>query len=304
MSLSLSNLHPDLLLSNRHCVRLERLLRGYLDQRHLQKCHAVVISFGKSGRTWLRVMLSRFYQRKYGLREHALLEFDNLHRQCSAVPKIFFTHDNYLRDFTGDGASKRAFSNTRAVLLVRHPIDVAVSQYFHWRNRMRRHKMLLNGYPLPEQDVALYDFVSGEAAGLPKIITFLNEWAAACRTQPILVVRYEDMQAQPHEELARILEFVGTTGTAAEIADAVDYASFDKMRKREASAGGETRRLTPGDPDDPDSYKTRRGKVGGYRDYVTPEQAAELEQRVALRLDAEFGYGIPDVAPAAHARSD
>jgi hypothetical protein len=34
----------------------------------------------------------------------------------------------------------------------------------------------------------------------------------------------------------------------------------------------------------------RRAKVGGYRDYFTPEQAAELEDLVNSRLSPTFGY--------------
>ena len=41
----------------------------------------------------------------------------------------------------------------------------------------------------------------------------------------------------------------------------------------------------------------RRAKVGGYRDYFTAEQAAELEQLVAERLSPAFGY-TPGQAPA------
>jgi hypothetical protein len=51
------------------------------------------------------------------------------------------------------------------------------------------------------------------------------------------------------------------------------------------------------DRNDPSTYKVRRGKVGGYRDYFTPEQAEELEQFVYTRLSPAFGYG-PEQAAA------
>ena len=37
-------------------TRIERWLRGHEDARKLALADAVIISFGKSGRTWLRVM--------------------------------------------------------------------------------------------------------------------------------------------------------------------------------------------------------------------------------------------------------
>ena len=67
------------------------------------------MSFGKSGRTWLRVMLSRFYQVKHGLGERHLIGFDNLHKKNPAIPKLFFTHDNYIKDYTGNRGYQGGF---------------------------------------------------------------------------------------------------------------------------------------------------------------------------------------------------
>ena len=76
-----------------------------MEWRRVHAADAVIVSFGKSGRTWLRVMISRLYQRRYGLREGELIEFDNFHKVDAAIPRVFFTHDNYLRDYTRAGAS-------------------------------------------------------------------------------------------------------------------------------------------------------------------------------------------------------
>ena len=62
----------------------------------------------------------------YGLPERMLIGFDNFHRKRREVPRIFFTHDNYLKDYTGDGDSKQAYRRCKVVLLVRDPRDVAV----------------------------------------------------------------------------------------------------------------------------------------------------------------------------------
>ena len=91
-------------------MRIERRLRGREDFEKLARADCVVVSFGKSGRTWLRVMLSRFYQVRYGLARRHLLSFDNLHNKNSAIPKIFFTHDNYLKDYADAGRPESAVS--------------------------------------------------------------------------------------------------------------------------------------------------------------------------------------------------
>ena len=65
-----------------------RWVRGREEFRKLQRTDHVLMSWGKSGRTWLRVMLSRFYQVAYGIPEGRMLEFDNLHRIDPRIPSL------------------------------------------------------------------------------------------------------------------------------------------------------------------------------------------------------------------------
>src|SRR5262245_48436070 len=125
---------------------IDRWLRGREEHRKLQFADCVLMSWGKSGRTWLRVMLSRFYQIAHSVPEGRMLEFDNLKRLDPAIPSVFFTHGNYLRNYTGNWTDKREFYGKKIVMLVRDPRDIAVSQYFQWKYRMRRVKKMLNDY--------------------------------------------------------------------------------------------------------------------------------------------------------------
>lgn len=273
-------------------VALERRMRGKEEYRKLRLADCVVVSFGKSGRTWLRVMLSRFYQLKHGLSERHLIGFDNLHRKNPAIPKLFFTHDNYIKDFTGHSDSKQDFFDRKVVLLVRNPRDVAVSQFFQWKYRMRPNKKRINDYPL-QDEVELYDFVMDPTAGLEKIIDYLNVWASdAPRIRDLLVVRYEDLRSDTAGTLQRIVDFIGTPGSAEEIDGAVEFSSVDNMRKMEQKktfwlSGS---RMVPKDRSNPHSYKVRKAKVGGYRDYFDEQQVAAIDRLVDERLDPMFGY--------------
>ncbi|MDJ0877030.1 MAG: hypothetical protein QNI86_00390, partial [Halieaceae bacterium] len=71
--------------------RLERWLRGREEFKKLERCDWVLMSWGKSGRTWLRVMLSRAYQLKGGLASDELLDFDNFRASDASLPAVFFT---------------------------------------------------------------------------------------------------------------------------------------------------------------------------------------------------------------------
>lgn len=271
--------------------RLERWLRGREEARKLELADAVIVSFGKSGRTWLRVLLSRFYQLRYRLRPSAFIGFDNLHRKNSGIPKLFFTHDNYLKDYTGNTDSKVDFYGKPVVLMVRDPRDTAVSQFFQWKHRMRGKKKALNRYP-EDEAVEIFDFVRGEA-GLPKVVGFLNEWARELpRLGPILVVRYEDLRRSSARELERVLRFLGEHATPDELSECLAFASVDNMRALEQKrvfwlAGS---RMRAKDASNPDSYKVRRAKVGGWRDYFDDEQIRWIEDYVAAELEPGFGY--------------
>jgi len=282
--------------------RVERWLRGREQYQKLRRADCVVVSFGKSGRTWLRVMLSRFYQVRHGLSERHLIGFDNLHLRNRDVPKIFFTHDNYTKDYTGNHDSKVDYAGKKVVLLVRHPADVAVSQFYQWQYRMKPNKVALNRYPERGRDIGMFEFVTREEAGLARAIDFLNGWAREAETsENLLVVRYEDMRAQPERVLGEILAFIGTPGSDDEVREAVAFASFENMRKMETNStfwlsGG---RMKPRDRSNPESFKTRRGKVGGYRDYFDEREIAEIERLIAEQLSPVFGYATPSPAPQA-----
>jgi hypothetical protein len=282
-------------------VRVRRRARGREDSRNLAQADYAVVSHGKSGRTWLSVMLSRFFQLRYDLPERSLLIFDNLHRKNRAIPKILFTHDNYIRDYTGNGTSKSPFYETPTALLVRNPADVAVSQYFQWRHRMLPHKKELNGYPAHGAEVAIFDFVMNEEQGLKRVVGFMNEWARELpKLRDKLIIRYEDMRARPQAELRRLLTWMELNPTDAEIDQSVEFAAFENLKKLEQKRvfWWSGTRMVPGQKGNPDSFKVRRAKVGGYRDYFDDDQVRQIDDYVRAHLDPMFGYdGALTTAP-------
>jgi hypothetical protein len=283
----------SLFLSEEKALALERWRRGREDHWKFRRCNYVFASYGKSGRTWVRVMVSRYFQLAYHLPDRIIMGFDNFHKLNRKVPKIFFTHDNYLRAYLGNPDSRKDFYGHKTVLLVRKPQDVAASQFFQWKFRMRPYKKALNKYPEDGSDISVYDFVMHEHQGLPRIIEFLNGWARELDNfDNILVVRYEDLRADPETQLARIMEFLDEDVSAEAVMGAVEFASVENMRKMESQnyfwrSGS---RVQARDTSNPDSYKVRKAKVGGYRDYFDDEQIATIDAIVNENLLPVFGY--------------
>lgn len=273
--------------------RMERWLRGREEHKKLQRADWVLMSWGKSGRTWLRVMLSRVYTQIGDLPASELLDFDNLKKRDPRLPAVFFTHNNYLRDYTGNWESKAHFAGKRMVLLVRDPRDVAVSQHFQWQYRMRPIKKFINDYPPHGSDIDIWEFVCDPTVGVPRIVSYFNDWATSRgELEDLLIVRYEDMRSDPGAVLARILEFTGTEAGPALVEEAVAFAAYDNMKKMEQDQffKGSGARVKPGDSDNPASFKVRKAKVGGYREHFDEQQCMQLQAMVD-ELDPIFGYG-------------
>lgn len=238
----------------------------------------VVVSYPKSGRTWLRAVLTFYFEARYGLESPPLLEFANLHYLDRRIPKIFFTHDDDPNTRPEALARDKSRYRKKSVLfLVRDPRDVCVSMYFH------RHKR--------EQDLdrPIFDFATGADGGLQTVIEFLNIWAEALPDIPRShLLSYEAMHSQPEQTLAEALRFLGEEPDPASVAQAIERARFDKLQAMERASAFESGRLTPTDVEDRDSFKVRRGKVGGYRDDFDEVQRQKLDALVDASLSSFY----------------
>jgi len=274
---------------------------GALEVAKARRAQLVIIAHPKSGNTWLKVMLSRLYQVRHGLPDSLIHKTDEFTRRVPSVPRLAATNGIY----SYEGAVGRLFEpeggdpsmRDKAVLfLARHPCDIAVSWYFQFTKRQSRHKQeLINAeleHPIDRSRVGMWEFVRHGEIGLEHLIRFLNGWERKLDAHPrALTIRYEDLRGEPVETLGRVTALLGEDFSREEIEEAVRYGSFDHLRQLEGQGHFKQGGLTLRNPQDPDSFKVRRAKVGGYMDYFTPEQVAELDELVAKHLSPRFGYG-------------
>ena len=129
--------------------------------------------------------------------------------------------------------------------------------------------------------------------GMKAVTDYLNLWAReAGAVEAFHLLRYEDLRKDTRQELRRLLDFMQVAATDADVEAAVEYSSYENMKKMESKeqfrfAGG---RMMPRDKDNPDSYKVRRAKVGGYRDYFSDQEVLAIDSRLAAELDPLFRY--------------
>lgn len=250
-----------------------------------------VVSFPKCGRTWLRYMLEQYLESVAGIDSGRIAEGGQaLRPRARPYPPAVFTHDDDPDEKRPGELSwdKTRFAGARVAFLARDPRDVAVSIYFEKTKRSHLYRARSRG---PEK---IGDLLGDHPGGLRTIVAYYNAWWANRATPAaFLLLRYEDMLADPKDGLRRFCAFAGYPVDETAIAAAVRAADFSRMRCLEAT-GGLSFKLSPGDKGDPESYKTRRGVAGGFTGYFGPEEVEAATAHLRRNLPDAFGYPGPE----------
>src|SRR6266566_4134210 len=288
-------------------VSHSRFLRRYLQwtrrnfssrASELSGGEVIILSVPKSGRTWLRAFLCAYFCKRFGLEFTLRPErYDE-----PGIPRLVFSHDLFEHRTKGDLwdrvrgkylVPKRELQRAKIVLLVRDPRDCFVSLYVQMTRRDPT-------APAKFQKKTVSDLLRDERFGIPGIIRAMNDWLHEfAGRNNFMIIRYEALRASPAEHFRELLAVLGETAPDMSIfQEALDFSQFENMQKLEAAGAFDSKSLLPGDVRDPESFKVRRGKIGGYREYL-PAEDQEYAAAVLAELDERFGYGRPETAPIA-----
>lgn len=170
-----------------------------------------------------------------------------------------------------------------AAIIIRNPADVAVSlsHFFSWDI---------------ERSVAF--LIDDRAAlchsskrGGDQVRQFLGSWADHVLSWidqdliPTLIIRFEDLLAQPTDEFARLVRFLDLPADQKLIAQVVANTSFAALRAKEEEEGGFQERV------EGCRRFFRGGRSGEGKEFLTEDQLARLRQRFSASL-LRFGYKL------------
>lgn len=259
-----------------------------------------IASYPKSGNTWLRLMLWSLMQggakvdinrasSDIGIASHT--ELDELlvvdaselfaDEQMAVLPALYAAiasdtghglvlrklHDRYWHTPAGAAVFPAAISRA-AVYIVRDPRDVAVS-YAHHRGCPVDSIITMMADPAATLSVSSTRQRRQLAQPLGHWSGHVLSWLEQTDIA-VLLLRYEDLLAEPAAGLRVVAKHFGLVVDETILAQAVAAASFDQLRDQEQQHGFRERPVGASAP------FFRQGQAGGWRQSLTPDQAARI----------------------------
>lgn len=272
-----------------------------------------IASYPKSGNTWVRVFLHHLIRQAAGrpLEDHDL---DDLSRTSRSVTGRVDLFERFLgkpvtiaspieiaearprvQQAIMEAANGLVFAKTHSFLgrlfnyplinrsasaggvyVVRNPLDVAVSLAFHldasFDGAIRSMAATLNASV-------------GSESAVPEIWGSWSENVASWTVDPppvILIVRYEDLLADPRERFTEIVEHMSLDATPEQIDEAIALASFERLQAEEEARGFAERPESAG-------RFFREGRAGQWREQLSAEQVARIVADHGEQM-RRFGY--------------
>ncbi|MEM9826577.1 MAG: sulfotransferase domain-containing protein [Planctomycetota bacterium] len=265
----------------------------YRRHRTLRPTDRFLASYPKSGNTWLRHVLTHCLTGLHTQWQSPFLEYSI----------IVGRHHDLVPVFPGQGRMIKTHepfhpSYMRSVLLIRDPRDVAVSQ-FHFNKQYSAREI----FRRCDFDQFLDLFLSGKSCVYSDWGSHTRSWLPSIDRGDTLVIRYEDMRADPDATLHSVLDFFEIDVPAERFRAAIDDNTATRMREKEkeyrqsiaaqepasnedsASASNPTRGVTA----ESQRVFVRQAKSGGWKDLFTPGLLDRLTDAYG-DLMQRFGY--------------
>src|SRR5437016_3938248 len=250
---------------------------------------AIIVSIPKSGRTWLRAFVCAYFCKRFGL---SFTLRPERYRQPD-IPRLIFSHDLFEHRTKGDLwdrlrgkylVPRRELSRAKIILLARDPRDCFVSLYLQITRRDPHASVEL-------RQKSVSEMLRDRRFGVSAIVNTMNDWIEVFSGRDdFILVQYEALRASPSEHFRDLLTVLGESSPDMNIFhEALEFSRFENMQKLEAAGAFDSKILHPGDVRDPESFKVRRGKVGGYREYLSVEDQQYAADALA-NLDVRLGY--------------
>jgi hypothetical protein len=235
---------------------------------------AFLVSYPKSGNTWLKFMLAHLLGgREADLDNDSTVIADvGSHR---ATPRVLPHGGRLIKSHEPYSHPQKRFCH-KAIYLIRDGRDVAVSYYY---------TLIRRGLYEGEFGPFLGLFLGGGVDGYGPWHEHVRSWLSCpLREQgSLLVLKYEDLLADPVDNLSVAMEFLGVPVERQLAARTVEAYTAERMRERERQTRFHERKQRR------DIMFVRSAQAGGWTQTFSPEDE-ELFDRATGGLLERLGY--------------
>ena len=211
----------------------------------------LLLSYPKSGRTWVFSMLGKYVSLEQGLGDIDIVRYATENLPLTKSHAGFSIQGNLKQD------RKRAdsFDPEKIILLTRNPYDTVLSFYHDAKGRYNYSGDLESFIRHPKYG----------ANNLKRYTEYVDS------RDPRHIFSYEDIQKNTFEEMKRILEILEQPVVDSTLNDAIEFCAADNLREQEQlyrkdkSKGVNMK-------SEGDMVKVRKAKVGSYKEEMTQEQ--------------------------------
>ncbi|GAB1309299.1 sulfotransferase domain-containing protein [Urechidicola sp. KH5] len=239
-----------------------------VEKRKFYKDDIFIVSYPKSGNTWMRFLLANLLTDEEVNFHSAVKYIPDFEAHYDAVnsmsrPRLLKSHSLYNENFS------------KVIYIIRDPRDVYVS-YFHY---LKKH------LELSESDFKT--FVRNQELHPSRWQVHVSSWLDDSRDN-ILLIKYEDMLINTFKELKKVVQFIGWNKSDSELKLAIEKSSFDSMSKIEDEKG---RPFINNEAKRKSTKFVRSGKQGDWKNYFDIEDLNFLNKELKSVVE-KFGYRI------------
>ena len=228
------------------------------------KTNKLIISYPKSGRTWLYEILKLY--------AYKLFKEQNNHQQTFIkIQNTIIKFDHDCGDwvpypYKNLNLKNKNIEKLKKIILIRDPREIIVSSWHHLTFREKIYNKGIN------------KFIEDEYLGISKIVSFYNLLDKHLSSKS-LIINYEDLCNNTFEEVKKVIFHFEIEIKNNLIIECIDDCSFNKLQSNEISNKKNI---------DKKALKFREGIVGNFRKDLSSENISFINYYMNQNLNYKF----------------
>ncbi|GFP80748.1 cytosolic sulfotransferase 5 [Phtheirospermum japonicum] len=245
----------------------------------------------KTGTTWLKALSLCIMQNKSSTHQNHenpnkhdrdILTTENPHFHVPTIESTIYSTKTLMVDIYGTHLpyavlpdSAKNSSECKIVYIARNPKDTLISMW-HFFNKVLRPDR--DPFPLEKAVDCFCDGVHQYGPFFDHVIEYWRE--SQKRPRKILFVKYEELKCDPKGQVSKIAEFLGRPFVdESEVDEVLWRCSLERLKNLEVNKSGSILLNVP------NSSFFRKGEVGDWRTYLTPEMEERINQISRVKFE-------------------